>query len=50
LLLPNALGVESLTGDRLLRGAEVLAAGEGKLLVSRSRGRSIELELVECRP
>jgi hypothetical protein len=50
LLLPNALGVESLTGDPLRRGAEVRAASESRLLVSRSRGRSIELELVECRP
>jgi hypothetical protein len=50
LLAPNALGVESLTGDRLLRGAEVLAAGDGKLLVGRSRGRSIELDVLECRP
>lgn len=49
LLAPSALGVESLTGDRLLRGAEVLAAGQGKLFVSRSRGRSVELELLECR-
>jgi hypothetical protein len=50
LLAPNALGVESLTGDGLLRGAEVLAAGEGRLLVGRNRGRSIELDVLECKP
>jgi hypothetical protein len=50
LLAPTGVAVESLTGDGLLRGAEVLAAGEGKLLVSRSRGRSVELDVLECKP
>jgi hypothetical protein len=44
------LGLESLVGDRLLRGADVLAAGDGKLLVSRNRGRAVELEVLECKP
>jgi hypothetical protein len=46
----GALGLESLVGDRALRGAEVLAAGSGALLVSRNRGRAVELEVLECRP
>ena len=50
LFAPNAVGVESLTGDALLRGAEVLAATDGKLLVSRSRRRSVELDVIECKP
>lgn len=48
LLAPTGLGVESLAGDALLRGAEVLAAGGGKLLVSRPRGRALELDVLEC--
>jgi hypothetical protein len=47
-LAPTALGVESLLGDALLRGADVLAAGTGKLLVSRGRGRALELDVLEC--
>ena len=50
LLAASGLGLEALTGDRLLRGAELLAAGEGKLLVGRSRGRAVELEVLECKP
>jgi len=44
------LGLESLVGDRALRGAEVLAAGSGALLVSHNRGRAVELEVLECKP
>jgi hypothetical protein len=47
-LAPTGLGVESLAGDALLRGADVLAAGGGKLLVSRGRGRALELDVLEC--
>jgi hypothetical protein len=50
LLKTDPLGLESLVGDRLLRGAEVLAAGSGALLVSRNRGRAVELGVVECKP
>jgi hypothetical protein len=50
LLKTEPLGLESLVGDRLLRGAEVLAAGSGTLLVSRNRGRAVELGVVECKP
>ena len=50
LLKQEGLGLESLVGDRLLRGAEVLAAGSGALLVSRNRGRAVELDVVECKP
>jgi hypothetical protein len=46
----SGLGLELLVGDPLLRGADVLAAGAGKLLVSRSRGRAVELAVLECKP
>jgi hypothetical protein len=46
----SGLALESLVGDPLLRGADVLAAGAGKLLVSRSRGRAVELAVLECKP
>ena len=49
-LKPTGLALESLAGDRLLRGADVLAAGDGKLLVSRYRGRAVELEVLNCKP
>jgi hypothetical protein len=49
-LKTEPLGLESLVGDRLLRGAEVLAAGSGALLVSRNRGRAVELDVIECKP
>jgi hypothetical protein len=49
-LSPTGLKLEALVGDRLLRGADLLAAGEKKLLVSRSRGRAIELSVLECKP
>jgi hypothetical protein len=49
-LAPTGLGLESLTGDALLSGAEVLAAGAGKLLVGRGRGRALELDVLECSP
>ena len=50
LLKAEPLGLESLVGDRLLRGAEVLAASSGALLVSRNRGRAVELDVIECKP
>lgn len=50
LVKEGALGLESLVGDRALRGAEVLAVGSGALLVSRNRGRAVELEVLECHP
>ncbi len=49
-LLPTGLGLETLIGDRQLRGADVLAAGGGRLLVGRNRGRAVELSVIECRP
>jgi hypothetical protein len=49
LLLPTGLGLETLIGDRVLRGADLLAAGGGRLLVGRNRGRAIELGVLECR-
>jgi len=48
-LKDGALALESLVGDRALRGAEVLAAGSGALLVSHNRGRAVELEVLECK-
>jgi hypothetical protein len=50
LLLPTGLALETLIGDRLLRGADLLAAGGGRLLVGRNRGRAVELAVLECRP
>ncbi|HEY3496257.1 MAG TPA: hypothetical protein VGK73_16270 [Polyangiaceae bacterium] len=50
LLAPSAVAVESLTGDGLLRGAEVLAVADGRLLVSRARRRNVELDVLECKP
>ena len=47
-LLPTGLKLAALVGDRLLRGADVLAAADKKLLVSRSRGRAVELGVLEC--
>jgi hypothetical protein len=49
LLAPTGLALETLIGDRELRGADLLAAGAGKLLVGRNRGRAIELGVIECR-
>jgi len=48
-LAPTGLGLAALVGDRLLRGADVLAAADKKLLVSRSRGRAVELGVLECK-
>ena len=49
-LKEGGLALEALVGDRLLRGADVLGAGDGRLLVSRNRGRAVELEVLECKP
>jgi hypothetical protein len=49
LLSPTGTRLDALVGDRLLRGADLLAAGDKKLLVSRSRGRAIELGVLECK-
>jgi hypothetical protein len=48
-LSPTGLKLEALVGDRLLRGADLLAAADKKLLVSRSRGRAVELGVLECK-
>jgi hypothetical protein len=48
-LKETGLALESLVGDRLLRGADVLAAANGRLLVGKNRGRAIELEVLECK-
>jgi hypothetical protein len=50
ILSPSGLKLDALVGDRLLRGADLLAAGDKKLLVSRSRGRAVELGVLECKP
>jgi hypothetical protein len=49
-LSPTGLKLDSLIGDRLLRGADLLAAGDKKLFVAKSRGRAIELSVLECKP
>lgn len=49
-LSPTGLKLDSLIGDRLLRGADLLAAGDNKLFVAKSRGRAIELSVLECKP
>ncbi len=49
-LSPTGLKLDSLIGDRLLRGADLLAAGDRKLFVAKSRGRAIELSVLECKP
>jgi len=49
-LSPTGLKLNSLIGDRLLRGADLLAAGDKKLFVAKSRGRAIELSVLECKP
>lgn len=49
LLAATGLGLETLIGDRELRGADLLAAGAGRLLASRTRGRAVELGVIECR-
>jgi len=49
LLAATGLGLETLIGDRQLRGADLLAAGGGKLFVARNRGRAVELGVLECR-
>jgi hypothetical protein len=49
-LSPTGLKLDSLLGDRLLRGADLLAAGDKKLFVAKSRGRAVELSVLECKP
>ncbi len=49
-LSSSGVGVEGLATDPVLGGADLLAAGAGKLLVSRYRERALELSLVSCRP
>ncbi len=48
-LAPTGLGLAALVGDRLLRGADLLAAADKKLFVSRGRGRAVELGVLECK-
>jgi hypothetical protein len=48
-LSPTGLKLTALVGDRLLRGADLLAAADKKLLVSRSRGRAVELGVLACK-
>jgi hypothetical protein len=48
-LSPIGTKLETLIGDRLLRGADLLALGDKKLLVGRSRGRAVELGVLSCK-
>lgn len=47
---PTGLKLESLIGDRMLHGADVLAAGDDKLFVAKARGRAVELSVLDCKP
>ncbi|HTQ07860.1 MAG TPA: hypothetical protein VMI54_28605 [Polyangiaceae bacterium] len=47
---PAGLKLDSLIGDRLLRGADLLAAGDKKLFVAKARGKAVELSVLECKP
>ncbi|HEY3664642.1 MAG TPA: hypothetical protein VGL19_01535 [Polyangiaceae bacterium] len=38
----------TLSGDSVVRGADLIAARDGKLLLSRSRGTAAEFSLVQC--
>jgi len=38
----------ALTGDSVVRGGDLIAARDGKLLLARSRGTAAELSLVVC--
>jgi hypothetical protein len=49
-LSSSGVAVEGLSTDAVLGGADLLAAGAGRLLVSRYRERALELSLVSCRP
>jgi len=50
LIASSGLAAEGLASDPALGSADVLAAGAGRLLVSRYRERALEISLVECRP
>lgn len=49
-LASSGVAAEGLASDPALGSADVLAAGAGRLLVSRYRERALELSLVACRP
>jgi hypothetical protein len=49
-LSPTGLKLDALIGDRLLRGADLLAAGDKKLFVAKTRGRAVELSVLTCNP
>jgi hypothetical protein len=59
LLSPDAVSTSAFVGEDALRGAEILAASAGKrcgnancalFLLARSRSRTVELSVAECRP